>query len=134
MARILVVEDEQMERVLQKAILEPAGHQVLFAPDGERALEMCLNSRLDLVITDLAMPGFNGLRFLRELRKAMIGMPVLAISGKSADQLDLATDYGADMVLSKPVDGPRLLSAVDDLLKHGSRNGWDDPWKPKHGR
>ena len=70
MARILVVDDEEMDRVLNRTILENAGHYLLFAANGETALRMCRVEDVELVVTDLAMPDFNGLRFIRELRES----------------------------------------------------------------
>jgi two-component system capsular synthesis sensor histidine kinase RcsC len=128
MARILVVDDEETDRVLERTILEKAGHELLFASDGETALNLCLNEDVDLVITDLAMPNFNGLRFIKELREDGMYMPVIAVSGWAKDQLDLALEYGADISLPKPLDAPTLLEAVEkaqNVERHGERM---DPW------
>jgi len=128
MARILVVDDEEMDRVLVRAILESAGHELLFASDGDGALKLLREEQLDLVITDLAMPGFNGLRFIREMREEDFLHPVIAISGWAADQLDLAEDYGANASLFKPLDGRELLKTVDAVLDRPSGEGEADPW------
>ena len=128
MARILVVDDEEMERALERAILEEAGHSLLFASDGEMALRLCMTEDVELVITDLAMPHFNGLRFIKELREAGARIPVIAVSGWATDQLDLAEGYGADFVLMKPLDGPKLLESVNKALGRGEEVGGSDPW------
>ena len=120
MARILVVDDEEVERTLIREILGSRGHDLLFASEGEKALEICRLESPDLVVTDLAMPDFNGLRFIRELREAGLPIPVIAVSGWAADQLDLAEDYGADVTLLKPLNGQELLDAVDQVF--GRRN------------
>jgi len=117
MATILVVDDEEMDRVLERTILESAGHELLFASDGATGFAICEKEDVDLVITDLAMPDFNGLRFIKELRESNHFMPVIAVSGWAVDQLDLAQQYGADLVLTKPVDGDELLKAVDKALE-----------------
>ena len=129
MARILMVDDEEAERVLGRSILESAGHEVLFAGDGEAALKVCRSTSLDLVLSDLAMPGINGLRFIRDLREEGIHVPVIAISGWAADQLDLAEDYGADFTLAKPVGSDALLAAVDEVLNLESGRPHIDPWR-----
>jgi CheY-like chemotaxis protein len=116
MAIILIVDDEEMERLVGKAILEPAGHELRFAKDGEAALRVCEKGEVDLLLTDLAMPGFSGLRLIKELRLEGLDLPIVAVSGWAADQLDLAQDYGADVTLSKPVDPQELLAAIADLL------------------
>ncbi len=117
MARILVVDDEELDRVLIRSILESEGHQLLFAADGEAAYKTCRDTDVDVVITDLAMPRVNGLRLIRELREAYFDMPIIAVSGWAADQLDLAQDYGADLTLFKPLDGERLQTAVRQSLQ-----------------
>jgi len=129
MARILVVDDEEMDRVLERVILENAGHHLLFAADGEAAFTLCRKENVDLVVTDLAMPDFNGLRFIRELREAGMYMPLIAISGWAVDQLDLALEYGADIILAKPVDGPTLLGAVETALTLPALPDRMDPWR-----
>lgn len=129
MARILIVDDEEMERALERTILEAEGHELFFAADGEKALRFCQNQDVDLIITDLAMPNFNGLRFIKELREDQLLMPLIAISGWAADQLDLALEYGADLSLRKPVDRDGLLKAVDTALKIANSPDRKDPWR-----
>jgi len=128
MALILVVDDEEMERIFERAVLESAGHQLVFASDGEAALEHCRELKLDAVVTDLAMPDFNGLRFIRELRESGIMVPVIAVSGWAVDQLDLAREYGADLVLAKPVDPRKLVDAVEAALHLPALSDRMDPW------
>ena len=132
MARILVVDDEEMDRVLLRSILESAGHELLFASDGEGALKILREEPLDLVITDLAMPNFNGLRFIKEMRGEDFRHPVVAVSGWAADQLDLAEDYGADATLLKPIKRDELLDTVSTILDLPSGERRTDPWG--HGR
>lgn len=129
MALILVVDDEEMERVFQRAVLESAGHQLVFASDGEAALKHVQELSLDAVVTDLAMPNFNGLRFIRELKESGSMVPIIAVSGRAADQLDLAQDYGAAVVLTKPVNPRELLDAVDTVLDSRNSSGSADAWK-----
>jgi DNA-binding response OmpR family regulator len=126
MALILIVDDEEMD--LERGILEAAGHHLLFASDGEAALRICQEEPVELVVTDLAMPDFNGLRFIRQLREAHLYLPLIAVSGWAVDQLDLAREYGADLALPKPLDGDALLSAVQTLLSRPARPDRVDPW------
>jgi CheY-like chemotaxis protein len=128
MARILVVDDEEMDRVLVRSILESAGHELLFASDGEGALKILRDEPLDLVVTDLAMPEFNGLRFIKEMREEDFRHPVVAISGWAADQLDLAESYGADATLFKPINGDELLNTVNSILNLPTVEKRKDPW------
>jgi CheY-like chemotaxis protein len=129
MARILIVDDEEMDRILERAILQDDGHDLLFASDGETALKICRTEAVELILTDLAMPGFNGLRFIKELREESFMMPVIAVSAWAIDQLDLALEYGADKSLSKPVDAPTLRAAVQEVLDLAHSPKRSDPWK-----
>jgi two-component system nitrogen regulation response regulator NtrX len=117
-AKILIVDWEEEERVYLWSVLEEAGHDLLFAADGEAALEVWRDKALDLVITELYLPELNGLRLIKELVARNPGALILAISEISADQLDLAEDYGACKILSKPVSPDDLLSAVKGALEH----------------
>jgi CheY-like chemotaxis protein len=128
MARVLIVDDEEMERVFERTILEKAGHDLRFASDGEAALKICRTDDVEVIVTDLAMPGFNGLRFIKELREDGLMMPVIAVSGWAADQLDLALEYGADLSLQKPIEGPTLLEAVETVMKIAQAPDRKDPW------
>lgn len=116
MAIILIVDDEEIDRVLETAILGTAGHELLYAADGQAAHEVLRDKDVDLVITDLAMPESSGLRLIRELRGDGFDVPIIAVSGWAADQLDLAESYGADFTLFKPVDGHELLRVVEEAL------------------
>ena len=119
-AKIRSVEGEEEERVYLWSVLEDAGHDLLFAADGEAALEVWRDKDLDLVITELYLPELNGLRLIKELVARNPGALILAISEISADQLDLAEDYGACKILSKPVAPEVLLSAVNEALQHAA--------------
>lgn len=129
MARILIVDDEEMERVLLTAALEGVGHELFYAGDGKGAYDLCRSKDLDLVITDLAMPESSGLRLIKELREHHFNVPIIAVSWWAADQLDLARDYGADFVLCKPLDRKGFLATVEEALEL-RRMRPSDSWQP----
>ncbi len=116
MAKILIVDDEEMDRVVESSILEGAGHELMFAPHGETALRLFKSQLVDLVITDLAMPELNGLRLIQELRRLDPAVRIIAISGVSAHQLERAAALGAARTLQKPVAPEDLLKAVDEAM------------------
>ena len=120
MAEILIIDDEPgVLRVLRK-ILESAGHSVTEAPDGEVALRHFEGQPADLVITDIFMPGMDGIEFLVHIRKAFPDARVLAMSGGgilSRDQaLSDASLLGADQILQKPFSKDEVLEAVGRTL------------------
>jgi len=126
-AKILVVDWEEEERVFLWSVLEDAGHELLFAADGQTALEVWAAKSVDLVITELYLPELNGLRLIKELRARDSEGLIVAISEISADQLDLAEDYGACHILVKPVDPDSLLAGVNralESLQLVRRDGW----------
>lgn len=127
MARILVVDWEEEERVYLWSVLEDAGHELLFATNGQAALDVWDENDIDLVLTELYLPELNGLRLIKGLMERDRDVLIVAISDISADQLDLAEDYGACHVLYKPVDPPTLLAGVNKALeghRHIRRHDW----------
>src|SRR6267378_1656842 len=95
MSSILVVEDQTDFRGIIKEILELEGHTVGLAGSGEEAVRLCQGLIFDLVITDLLMPGMNGLDLISFLRRFHPNLPVLAFSGASETLLEEAAVRGA---------------------------------------
>jgi CheY-like chemotaxis protein len=120
MARILIVDDEEGDRLFESTVLINAGHEVRFAGDGETALAKWSGGEFDLVLTDLAMPRLSGLQLIQEIKRADPLARIIAISGVSADQLGLAEEYGAAQCLRKPLDPRALIKAIDEVLGHVS--------------
>ena len=126
MARILIVDDDEMDRVMERSMLDGLGHTLMFASDGDAALSVYEKEEPDLVITDLAMPELNGLRLIQEIMELDPDARIIAVSGVSADQLDLAENMGAVYTLFKPVEHEELLAAVEQALKGQAPGG--DRW------
>ncbi|HEX9199226.1 MAG TPA: response regulator transcription factor [Acidobacteriaceae bacterium] len=110
--RILVVDDEpQITRVLRTS-LQSNGHEVMVAHDGEDALEQFLKLQPDLVITDLTMPGMDGIELTREIRERS-QVPIIVLSVRSQDNAKVAAlDEGADDYITKPFSIQELLARV----------------------
>ena len=110
--RILVVDDEpQITRVLRTS-LQSNGHEVAVAQDGAAALNQFLKAEPELVITDLAMPGMDGIELTREIR-ARSQVPVIVLSVRNQDaQKVAALDEGADDYITKPFSIQELLARV----------------------
>ena len=110
--RILVVDDEpQITRVLRTALVSN-GHDVTVAQNGMEALELFLKVQPDLVITDLAMPGMDGIELTRAVRERSAA-PVIVLSVRNQDaQKVAALDEGADDYITKPFSIQELLARV----------------------
>jgi DNA-binding NtrC family response regulator len=120
MATILIIDDEEIIRVLLRSALEAAGHEVVEAANGREGLELYRRRPADLVITDIIMPGLNGLDMLLELTREFLHAKVIAISGAGGekDVLDVAKLLGARQTFQKPFSKPHLLGAVRYELEH----------------
>jgi CheY-like chemotaxis protein len=116
MASILMVDDEEMDRILPRSVLEDAGHEVLYAPNGGVALRIYQARQVDLVVTDLAMPEVDGLLLIRKLRERDPGVRIMAISGGSRDKLERAEALGAVATLAKPYTPAQLLEGIRTAL------------------
>ena len=83
MNRILVVEDDGNLQLLYRSVLERAGFSVITAANGEEALQRLENYQIELIITDIMMPGMDGYELLEHLRESRIEAPVLMIIAKA---------------------------------------------------
>lgn len=113
MARVLIVDDEESDRLLESAILEQAGHEVVIVAGGDDALRAYLGQGVDVVITDLQMPDVHGFELITILRQLTPTPAIIAVSGTGQYQLHMAEALGAHTTLSKPIEADLLLDAVE---------------------
>ena len=118
MFRILVVEDDKDLRELFCRTLEKNDFTALPAENADKALEILDSQYVDLMISDVMMPGMDGFELTRELRDADFDIPVLIITAKS-DISDKQTGFGsgADDYMVKPVDLKEMIMRVTALLR-----------------
>src|SRR5512140_1450171 len=115
--RVLVVDDEASIRDLLAKTLALAEYDVDLAPDGRTALERLRIIPYDLLITDLKMPGVDGLAVIREARRMKADMPVIIITGFSTEASAIeAVNLGVSGYLTKPFRVPRVLAAAAKAL------------------
>jgi excisionase family DNA binding protein len=115
--RVLVVDDEASIRDLLSKTLALAEYDVDLAPDGRTALERLRVIPYDLLITDLKMPGVDGLTVIREARRLKTDLPVLIITGYSTEASAIeAVNLGVSGYLTKPFRVPRVLAAAAKAL------------------
>jgi CheY-like chemotaxis protein len=113
---ILLVDDEEAELLHMSAQVASAGYGTYEARDAEEALRLCLRHSIRVVVTDLVMPGRDGLALITNLRSLRPDIPIVAVSGKGRSGLAIAGESGAAVVLEKPVDRARLLEAIERAL------------------
>ncbi|HCS12689.1 MAG: response regulator [Zetaproteobacteria bacterium CG06_land_8_20_14_3_00_59_53] len=121
MARILIIDDEELFRQMLKQMLESAGHEVAEAADGEQGLTLFREQPADLVITDIFMPEKEGIATIHELKEEFPALKLIAVTGggykrRGFEYLEFAEKIGADRVLHKPFERQELLDAVEVLL------------------
>lgn len=116
MARILVVDDNEMNLKLVRVVLEPAGHEVRTAVDGASARSELARARPDLILMDVQLAGESGLELTRQLKadEATRGIPVVALTALAMrGDAERALEVGCDGYITKPIDTrsfPRLLA------------------------
>jgi len=119
MARILLIDDDTPLREVLAATLANAGHSVMQAADGLQAMELFRAEPAELVITDILMPGHEGIETIVQLRRDAPKVPIIAISGapnNSKFYLTMAAKLGAQRSLAKPFSPAELLGAVSAVL------------------
>ena len=116
-ARVLVVDDEETIRTLLSKTLALADYEVDVATDGRMALDRMRIIPYDLLITDLRMPGVDGLSVIREARRLKADIPVLIVTGYSSEASAIeAINLGVQGYLTKPFRVPRVLAAAAKAL------------------
>lgn len=115
--RVLVVDDEATIRDLLAKTLALAEYDVDLAPDGRTALDRLRMVPYDLLITDLRMPGVDGLAVIREARRMKPDIPVIIITGFSSEASAIeAVNLGVAGYLTKPFRVPRVLAVASKAL------------------
>lgn len=121
MARILVVDDEDLVRLTLRQMLEAAGHVVFEAANGRDGVALQAEQPVDLVLTDIIMPDQEGIETIVQLRRKNPRLKIIAISGggrmKNMDFLKIAANVGADATLAKPFSTRELTEAVNRCLE-----------------
>jgi two-component system, cell cycle response regulator DivK len=123
MAKILLVEDNEMNRDMLSRRLERRGYEVIVAVDGEEGVARAKSDAPDVVLMDLSLPGIDGWEATRRLKVAdeTRSIPVLALTAHAmAGDREKALEVGCDDFDTKPVDLPRLIFKIEALIGGGS--------------
>jgi len=131
MARVLVIDDDDGTRRMLCEVLTRAGHEAVDAADGRAGVARYRENRADVVITDIFMPGWDGLETIREIRREFLQARIIAISGggrrSNFDYLPSALMLGARRIMDKPFSPAELLQAVAEVLEEPDQNSDPTP-------
>ncbi len=117
--KALIIDDEDLSRALIDTALRKAGYITTLLKDGNEAEEAIRNDTYNLVVTDILMPGKEGIDVIEDLKLAHPDIKVIAVSGGGSvghsSYLQLAQAYGADAVLQKPFTPTQLLDTIKGI-------------------
>ena len=117
MTKILVIDDDALDRGLLVAVLEERGYEVILADNGGTGLMLCHRLTPDAVVLDLNMPGIDGRSLLRQLRILHPTLPVVVFSGLSTDEIEQEMlNKGATACIQKAFSLDQLGSALQEVL------------------
>ena len=119
---ILVVDDNEDIRSLLSLVLQKESYHVFLAANGNEAIEIVKNNKLDLILLDVMMPGLSGLEVLSSIRgnkdKKISEIPVMMITAKSTvSDIDEAVEIGATSYIIKPFRNENLIQKVTAIFE-----------------
>jgi len=118
MAQLLIVDDDQSTLASLARAFRLAGHEATVCDNAARALDLVKSRPFDVILSDVVMPGKDGLALLEDLRNLGIALPVVMISGQASIEMAVrATRLGAVDFLEKPLSTDKLLLTLDNVLK-----------------
>jgi CheY-like chemotaxis protein len=130
--RVLAADDNEINRQIVAALLEPLGVELTLVADGQEAVEAIARAPFDVVLMDIQMPGLNGVDATRQIRAAearegRARSPILALSANvMTHQIAEYRAAGMDGVVAKPIQAGRLIEAMSEVLAAGQEDGTDD--------
>jgi DNA-binding response OmpR family regulator len=117
---VLVVDDQELNRIFLRELLTAEAFRVLEAVDGTAALKAVQTEKIDVVLLDLMMPDLDGFQVCRRIRQDLgrLDLPIVVVTAL-ADRTSRvrAKELGADDFLTKPIDGFELLTRLENLVK-----------------
>jgi CheY-like chemotaxis protein len=131
MRRILIVEDYEDVRSMLKILLESEHFRVLEAGSGVEALDLIRSGRPDVILMDLALPGFDGFETIRRIRQidGFQNTPIIVLTAYTGQSVyDTAFLAGTTYFMAKPIDFDELAELLEQILDDGNRGG------PKYSR
>ncbi len=123
MPKILLVEDNEMNRDMLSRRLDRKGYQVLLAEDGQQGVNMAASEGPDLILMDMSLPILDGWEATRQLKAAPAtrSIPIIALTAHAmSGDREKALEAGANDYDTKPIELPRLLEKIQALLHKGA--------------
>lgn len=123
MAKILLVEDNEMNRDMLSRRLHRRGYEVLIAADGVQGIELARTEQPDIILMDMSLPVLDGWEAARQLRGTYetSTIPIIALTAHAlAGDRQKSLEAGCDEYETKPVDFLRLIGKIETLLKNGA--------------
>lgn len=120
MNKVLIVEDNEMNRDMLSRRLERKGYEVLIAIDGAEGVSMGIETKPDIILMDMSLPIIDGWTATQQLKSnpQTQDIPIIALTAHAmAGDREKALAAGCDDYDTKPIELPRLLSKIDNLLK-----------------
>jgi|TARA_R110001583_G_scaffold59875_1_gene178113 CheY-like chemotaxis protein len=119
MSKVLLVEDNEMNRDMLSRRLQRKGYEVVLAVDGQQGIDLCRADPPDILLLDMSLPVKDGWQVASEMKadSALRDIPIIALTAHAmADDRQRALQAGCDDYDTKPVDLPRLLTKIQRLL------------------
>ena len=119
MVKILLVEDNEMNRDMLSRRLVKRGHNVAIAVDGQQGVDMATSEKPEIILLDMSLPVMDGWEAARRLKgdESTSSIPIIALTAHAmAGDREKCLEAGADEYDTKPVDFKRLLGKINDLL------------------
>ncbi len=124
MPKILLVEDNELNRDMLSRRLQRRGFEIIAAVDGEKGVALAVSEKPDLILMDISLPGLNGWDATKQIRRNALTAPIpiiaLTAHAMSGDR-EKTLEAGCDEYETKPVELEALLSKIEALLSRGDR-------------
>ncbi len=121
MSKILIIEDNDLERNSLFEFLSEGNYDVMVAEDGKIGMRLLQQHQFDVIIADIFMPEQDGLQTILESKELRSNIKIIAVSGGGRfghiEYLDISTDFGADMIMEKPLIFGDLLETIKELTR-----------------
>ena len=120
MVKVLLVEDNEMDRDMLSRRLTKRGYTVVMAIDGQQGVDMAVSEKPDIILLDMSLPVVDGWEAAKQIKSnaASSGVPLIALTAHAmAADRERAMSAGCDDFDTKPVELPRLLGKMETLLK-----------------